>query len=104
MDLVICSDENMVIDVKVLEHVGNSEHNIIVWNLVCDVDMSRNEEPSRQYHKADYVAMKESFKNINWLSEFKDLDVDDKLNEHVLHELSVKECCASTTTGKDGNF
>jgi len=37
LDLLIYSDINMVTDVEVLDHLGNSDHNIIVWNLVCNV-------------------------------------------------------------------
>ena len=36
-DLVISSNVNMVNDVEVLDHLGNSDHIIIVWNLACNV-------------------------------------------------------------------
>ena len=31
-DLVISSDINMVTGVKVLDHLGNGDHNMIVWD------------------------------------------------------------------------
>ena len=37
----------MVDDVEVLEYLGNSDHNIIVCNLICDVGLSKNEKPVR---------------------------------------------------------
>jgi len=39
--LVIGSDENMVTGVEVLEHLGNSDHNIIVCGLMLDVEPSK---------------------------------------------------------------
>jgi len=41
LDLIFSSDINMVTDVEVLDHLGNSDHNIIVWNLVCNVGKSK---------------------------------------------------------------
>ena len=34
---------------KFLQYLGNSDHNIIVCNLICDVGLSKNEEPVRTY-------------------------------------------------------
>ena len=40
LDLVISSNVSMVNDVLVLEHLGNSDHDILVWNLICDVGLT----------------------------------------------------------------
>ena len=77
LDLVISSNENMVDDVKVLEHLGNSDHNILVWNLICDVGLIKNQKPYRKYHKADYESMREWFKYIDWTTEFGELEVEE---------------------------
>jgi len=77
LDLVISSDINMVADVEVLDHIGNSDHNIIVWNLVCNVSVGKSKMLYRQNHMADYAAMREWFSNIDWDIEFNDLDVDE---------------------------
>src|SRR5664279_1258179 len=37
LDLVFTSDFNMVDNVDVIEHLGNSDHNILTWKLICDV-------------------------------------------------------------------
>ena len=34
LDLVISSNVNMVNDVQVLEHLGNSDHNILLWKSI----------------------------------------------------------------------
>ena len=38
----------MVTDVEVLDHLGNSDHNIIVWDLVCNVRIGKSKIPYRQ--------------------------------------------------------
>jgi len=77
LDLVISSDINMVTDVEVLDHLGNSVHNIIVQNLVCNVSVGKSKMQYRQYHKAYYATMRERLSNIDWDIEFNDLDVDE---------------------------
>jgi hypothetical protein len=54
LDLVISSNASLVNDVRVLEHLGNGDHNIIVWNLISDVGLIKNKKPTRLYYKADY--------------------------------------------------
>jgi len=77
LDLVISSDENMVTEVEVLEHLGNSDHNIIIWSLMLDVGLNKNMQPFRKYYKVDYVAMRNWFNDINWLQEYNELNVDE---------------------------
>ena len=47
LDLVCSCYANMVNDVQVLEHMGSSDHNILVWNLICDVSLKNNQKPTR---------------------------------------------------------
>ena len=66
----------MVDDVEVLEYLGNSDHNIIVCSLICNVGLSKYEEPVRTYHKADHDSMIEWLKCIDWNVESRELEVD----------------------------
>lgn len=77
LDLVISSDVNLVTEVNVLEHLGNSDHNIIVWKLICDVGLTKTKLPVRQYHKANFGDMRNWFQGIIWADEFDGLDVED---------------------------
>ena len=69
LDLVIFSNASMVNDVQVLEHLGNSDHNTLVWNLTCDVGLTKNPIPIRKYNKADYESMTAWFVDIDWNKE-----------------------------------
>jgi hypothetical protein len=77
LDLVISSDENMVANIEVLEHLGNSDHNIIVWSLILDVGLNKTKQPFRKYYKADYVAMRNWFNEIDLVQKCNDLDVEE---------------------------
>jgi len=48
LDLAISLNENMVNDVEILEYLGNSDHNIIVWKLICDVGLNTNNKYVRK--------------------------------------------------------
>ena len=65
----------MVAFVQVLEHLDKSGHNILVWNLICDVGLTKNQIPTRKYHKADYKSMRKWFLNIGWYEECGNLAV-----------------------------
>jgi hypothetical protein len=38
--------------VKVIEYLGNSDHNIIAWELICDSSISENKQQIRLFSKA----------------------------------------------------
>jgi hypothetical protein len=44
LDLVISSNVNMVNDIQVLEKLGNSDHNILVWKFTCDKRLTKNKK------------------------------------------------------------
>ena len=71
--MTMSSDAIMVINIEVLEHMGNSDHNIILWDLVCDIHLGKSKVPHRQYHKADYNAMREWISKVDWDREFNGL-------------------------------
>jgi hypothetical protein len=39
--------------VKINEHLGNSDLNIIVWDLICDASISTSKQLIRLVHKAN---------------------------------------------------
>jgi len=67
----------MVNDVEILEQLGNSDHNIIVWKLICDAVFNINNKLVRKYQKAYYNSMKHWLKCIDWAMECSDLTVDE---------------------------
>jgi hypothetical protein len=78
LDLVITTDPGMVENVEIKEHLGNGDHNIITWNLICNVCINTNKQPYRKYYKADYDKMRKWFSDLNWNEEFKNLKLNEK--------------------------
>ena len=76
LDLVITSDVNMVDKMQVIEHLGNSDHNILLWKLICNVEITDNKIHVRQYNKANYEEMRNFLAEVEWNTEFQELDVD----------------------------
>ena len=68
----------MVENLKVIEHLGNSDHNIITWRLICKVHVGKSQKPTRQYHKVDYDSMRVWLGQIDWSREFRNEDVEGK--------------------------
>ena len=81
LDLIITSDISLIEKISVMEHLGNSDHNILTWKLICRVDTGDNKLPVRQYNKANYDDIRDWLANIDWNVEFKRLDVDDVWNK-----------------------
>ena len=71
----------MVENVEIVEHLGNSDHNIITWKMLCKVCIDKNNHPFRQYHKANYDGMRKWFSGVEWTKEFDGLDVDNAWNK-----------------------
>ena len=66
LDLVLSSEENMVEDLFVLEHLANSDHNIITWKTTCEMVINKNFRKTFVFHKADYEKINEHFSNCKW--------------------------------------
>ena len=97
LDLVLTTNEHMVEHLEVHEHLGNSDHNTIYWNLICDIKQSESSHQHRQYSRGNYECMREDLMKINWEEEFKDLEIDElwKRFKDIL-ELEVDKCVPLT--------
>jgi hypothetical protein len=52
--------------VKVEDHLGNSDHNVLRWNLIHTLKLKKDKKITRQYHKGKYVGMRKWLGNIEW--------------------------------------
>jgi endonuclease/exonuclease/phosphatase family metal-dependent hydrolase len=92
LDLVLTSEVGMVDKVGVIEHLGNSDHNIIVWKLLCDASMGKSKQQIRLFHKANYEEMRLWFQNIDWNREMGELDIEEKWKKFCsVIEIAVKK-------------
>jgi len=56
----------MVDEVQIKEHFSMSDHNIMVWQLQCDTTTRKSEMKKHAYHRADYKAMNEWLRKVDW--------------------------------------
>jgi hypothetical protein len=75
LDLVISSEEGMVENLTVDEHLGNSDHNMVCFQLVCETKITAVDQVRYNYNKGDYNGMHAFLSLVNW--NFDELNVDD---------------------------
>jgi hypothetical protein len=68
----------MVDNVEVRELFGKSDHNILIWRIICDLPKSENRKSVKLFHKANNEEMRRWFSQINWQNEFETKDVNVK--------------------------
>jgi ribonucleases P/MRP protein subunit RPP40 len=82
LDLVFSSEENMVEDLIIKEHLSNSDHNIVMWKLSYLLfDNNNCSNTNRNFNKASYPEMKAFLNNIDWYYEFLNLDAEKMWNK-----------------------
>ena len=77
LDLVLTSEESMVEELQVLQHLANSDHNIILFKLVCSTVIKSNCIVKNDYNKGDYCKMNEFLSSLDWDLLFRDRRVED---------------------------
>lgn len=97
LDLVLSSNEGMVEKLEVKEHLGNSDHNTLCWDLICNSKQVVTEKRQRRYYKGNYDLMREDFGKILWENEFKDMDIENMWKRLcMLMDVEVDKCVPST--------
>ena len=75
LDLVMTTEANMVENIQVIEHFCNSDHNIIVWDLVLTTHIMDKMHKKQCFYKANYVEMRDCLSKINWDEVLQNKDV-----------------------------
>jgi hypothetical protein len=71
---MLTSKVGMVDKVEIVVHLGNSDHNITVWELICDASKGKRIQHITIFHEANYEEMWLQFQNIDWDTEMGKLD------------------------------
>jgi len=66
LDLVLCSEENMIENLYVGEPFETSDHQLIRWKLVCSRDKVDTSKQNNNYFKANYDDIRQYIKGRNW--------------------------------------
>ena len=66
LDLVLSSEEGMVEDLQVCEHLANSDHNMISFKLVCSTIINDTSRTVYDFNKGNYVKMNDMLNAVDW--------------------------------------
>ena len=68
LDLVLTNEEFMVENLHDIAPIGKSDHVGMVWTYVCNSGITTSDEnqPKKNFKKADYSKMKDYFNTIDW--------------------------------------
>ena len=94
LDLVFSNEENMVNNIKYLAPLGRSDHTILNFDIICNID-TKPPQIKIQYEKGDYKKMSNHLKDIDWETELKnhpdDVDAQWLLFKEKFQDIE-KEC------------
>jgi hypothetical protein len=58
------------------KHFGNSDHNVLTWNLIYSLKLKKEYKIIRVYHRGDYVGMRKWLEQIDWASIMRECSVE----------------------------
>jgi hypothetical protein len=92
LDLVFSTDKDLVSNVQLESPVANSDHNVITFQVNCEVISRSNATDVYDYNKGNYKLISEELDKMNWLTAMEGLCVEGmwKCLVDKLHELKVK--------------
>ena len=100
LDLILSSDEEMVENLEVLEHFGNSDHNCICWKTI----IRRGQENKcgqtyMDWNKANWESMEKELKGRQWEQELDGKTVEEmwKMLKHIYEKTSRNVCTKERT-------
>ena len=73
LDLVLPSEVGMVGNLEICEHFSNSDHNLLVWDLVCKTNITSNNQTDYAIKKGDWEDLSTEFEVIKWEEEMNGL-------------------------------
>ena len=69
MDLLLVEDKRIVDGLQYLAPLGKSDHIVIEISLTLNTDNRSNTNSYPMYNKANFAAMREESRNIDWETE-----------------------------------
>ncbi|XP_059806825.1 uncharacterized protein LOC132381440 [Hypanus sabinus] len=66
LDLVLCNELDLIRDLEVKEPLGDSDHNMICFNLQFEKEKGKSDVSVLQLNKGNYGAMREELAKVQW--------------------------------------
>ena len=77
LDLILTKEEEDIINIKILQPLGQSDHGIVTADFICEWKHRVIKKPRRMYHKGNYAKILEGLGLIDWDLEFENKTVQE---------------------------
>ena len=77
LDLIFTGEEEDVKNISLLPPLGDSDHDIVIADYVCEWISKVEYKPRRMYHKGNYDRIIEELEKINWEAQFENKTVQE---------------------------
>ena len=77
LDLILTKEEEDIINIEVLQPLGQSDHGIVTADFICEWRHKVVKKPRRLYHKGNYEKIIEGLEEIDWDVEFENKNVQE---------------------------
>ena len=77
LDLILTKEEEDIINIEVLQPLGQSDHGIVTADFICEWRHKIVKKPRRIYHKGNYEKIIEGLEEIDWEVEFENKNVQE---------------------------
>lgn len=78
LDLILSTEPELVDDVCIISPVANSDHNVLLFNIVWETGKITREQKLFNYHKGNYIEIDRVLKRIDWNESCKNTGVTEK--------------------------
>uniref|UniRef100_A0A803JYA6 Reverse transcriptase domain-containing protein n=1 Tax=Xenopus tropicalis TaxID=8364 RepID=A0A803JYA6_XENTR len=78
LDLVISNDPERIANVQVVEPLGNSDHNVISFNVWCRKQIYTGATKTMNFRKANFSSLRAALQGIDWGIMFSDKNTEQK--------------------------
>lgn len=89
LDLIVTNEEHMIDDIQYLSPLGNSDHCVLLFKVICYTQMLNNVPTKRNYNKANYDEARRGLENFDWKSHLSNYDVNGKSKLKEIEEKCV---------------
>uniref|UniRef100_A0A803K0S7 Cyclin-I n=1 Tax=Xenopus tropicalis TaxID=8364 RepID=A0A803K0S7_XENTR len=80
LDLVISNNNELIANICVGEHLGNSDHNMVSFEIMLQRQLYKGVTKTLNFEHADFASIRASLQCVNWERLFMGLDTEGKWN------------------------
>ncbi|KAE8597549.1 hypothetical protein XENTR_v10016507 [Xenopus tropicalis] len=80
LDLVISNNTELISNICVGEHLGNSDHNMVSFEIMLQRQLYKGVTKTLNFRRADFASIRASLQCVNWVRLFMGLDTEGKWN------------------------